>query len=249
MGLLCILSWMCIAWLIILLWQLPFSFTRLDRHSDFFTMSVPTQPFLLKPSIIQLKNELILDFITQLEEYNITYWLTGYTLASVYLWHELAPWDDVMQIMIPFSEKKKLVGARKMLEHRGKYTLAAKNHFQGGYSFFFSSKGYPIIDIDFVEEKDNMIAVCTPLDETYECTFDDAHKTDIFNIPDIYPLATCTLLCGEREIQVKIPHLTNTYLDQQLGTNWKNMRPNTQISCFIKNRAVIGLLERLYAML
>ena len=148
---------------------------------------LPVNLSVFKTVLILEEMVLLLDMLQEvtqtLEKFNLIYFMDGGTLLGSYLHHGFIPWDDDVDIMAEYEEKKLVLEALNTLKE--KYTVSALN--KAAIKIYprknskvipkFSSWKWPFMDILwFTRRKDHIIKL-----------WDNSH----YDIVDIFPLKKC----------------------------------------------------------
>ena len=152
-------------------------------------------------------------FITLCKKYNITYALCAGSLLGAVRDHKIIPWDDDIDLVVPYSDIKKLEQVSNELYINGaKYQLKVSLCGYKLYSSFFNS--YPFIDIMIIDIYDDKYIYCAPCDSTFQAWYwgkitpDDAIYTD-----ELFPLKKCKF----GHLTVNIPNKSKKYLYRKYG--------------------------------
>ncbi len=236
----------CFGFLLYLLITSPYTFELLNEKSGFLTTHKffsGQLPFLLKEPIQTKQLQLFKDLIRILNENQIDYWLVESTLLAFHLFKQLMPWEDKVTIAILHKDLHKLVSLRPILEKSTKTKLVANRI---GYSYCENNLSqYPNIDIQILDEVDNNIKLCTPLNELGECQYEDVYQRQWFGKGLEYPKSTIFPLkkipLEGTDLELNIPADVTKCLHVIYG---KDLNIQSSKYACIGNKMTMNLLQR-----
>ena len=171
--------------------------------------------------IIKMKN-LLTKANMFFKEKNIEAWLSGGTLLGFIRHQTFIPWDDDLDMHTDIKNKEYMF-SDKFKEDLKKYNLeviyligmnSRFSYYKGGIRLREIDDYNPVMDIFFVEEKDNYIRKI----ENWSKKKFTYNKKEIWPKEDFYPIQSKII----DDIEVKLPKNPEKILSKQYGEDFNN---------------------------
>lgn len=195
-------------------------------------------PIILKSKILNEMKSLLKDVIDVLDKNNITYWTVCGTFIGVHRHKGFIPWDDDIDLAILYNDVPKLLKIKSYLDSQD-YQI-----FTRGGAYKIARKGFipfPFIDLIVMNEQDNQLKLCYPLNFEGNCTYEKSLEwpKEVYDTNRVFPLKKMIF----EDFMINVPK-DDTLLEETYK-NCKTIAFHDKLLSKINNHYTYALLWKL----
>ena len=184
-----------------------------------------TPPFAITEFALRESAMAFTHLVEKLQTANVTFWLVKSSLLGFARHGGRVPWCPRFEIAVLHADLARLVALRADVEHSGLYQLHSTSR---GYVLFrrreFGLPSIAFVHIDIMKETDIEVALCTPLDELSQCSFEDSYRyrREVFRTESVFPLAgpSAFQVAPDIVLYVRTPNQPDKCLSTLYGPDW-----------------------------